>query len=119
MSNASDPDDWASDEFGAAQLGDARLTQRLIALAGRLSGAPQCSFPQSLRGAELKAGYRFFDNPKIDPDGVLGPHISRTLGRMQQVPVVLAVQDTTEFNLTHLHATKGLGHGAATIFAVS
>ncbi|MBK3842329.1 hypothetical protein G3A42_30700 [Paraburkholderia aspalathi] len=52
MSNASDPDAWASDEFGAAQLGDARLTQRLIAFACRLSGAPQCSFPQSLKGAE-------------------------------------------------------------------
>ncbi|WP_350029585.1 transposase DNA-binding-containing protein, partial [Caballeronia sp. AAUFL_F1_KS47] len=81
MSDASDPDDWASVEFGAAQLGDARLTQRLIALAGRLSGAPQCSFPQSLKGADLKAAYRFFDNPKVDPNGVLGSHIGRTLER--------------------------------------
>jgi hypothetical protein len=30
---------------------------------------------------------------------------------MQQVPVVLAAQDTTEFNLAHLPATEGLGHG--------
>ncbi|WP_087650354.1 IS4/Tn5 family transposase DNA-binding protein [Caballeronia choica] len=43
MSDASDPDDWASVEFGAAQLGDARLTQRLIALAGRLSVSDQPS----------------------------------------------------------------------------
>ncbi|WP_277043021.1 transposase DNA-binding-containing protein, partial [Caballeronia mineralivorans] len=28
MSDTGDLDDWASDEFGAAQLGDARLTQR-------------------------------------------------------------------------------------------
>jgi hypothetical protein len=27
------------------------------------------------------------------------------------VPVVLTVQDTTEFNLTHLKATEGLGYG--------
>lgn len=111
MSDASDDDDWASDEFGAAQLGDARLTQRLIALARRLSQAPHSSFPQSLDAAELKAGYRFFDNPKVDPDGVLSPHVSQTLGRMRQVPVVLAVQDTTEFNLSHLPATEGLGYG--------
>jgi len=111
LSDANDIDDWASDEFGAAQLGDARLTQRLIALARRLSQSPQCSFPQSLDGAELKAGYRFFDNPKVDTDGVLSPHIGQTLGRMQQVPVVLAAQDTTEFNLNHLPATEGLGHG--------
>jgi hypothetical protein len=111
LSNANDDDDWASDEFGAAQLGDARLTQRLVALARRLSHAPHSSFPQSLDAAELKAGYRFFDNPKVDTDGVLGPHIGQTLDRMRQVPVVLAVQDTTEFNLSHLPATEGLGYG--------
>ncbi|WP_251031864.1 hypothetical protein [Paraburkholderia strydomiana] len=32
---------------------------------------------------------------------------------MQQVPVVLAPQDTTEFNLMHLPATQGLGHGTS------
>ncbi|VVE56105.1 Transposase for transposon Tn5 [Pandoraea sputorum] len=30
---------------------------------------------------------------------------------MEQIPVVLAIQDTTEFNLTHLPATEGLGRG--------
>ncbi|CAB3773996.1 hypothetical protein LMG29542_07551 [Paraburkholderia humisilvae] len=75
MSDTGDPDDWASDEFGAAQLGDARLTQRLIALARRLLQVAQRWFPQSLDGADLKAGYRFFDNPKVDTDGVQSPHI--------------------------------------------
>ena len=111
MSGIDDLDDWASDEFGAADLGDARLTQRLVALARRLAQSPQCSFPQSLNGPELKAAYRFFDNSQVDTDGVLGSHILQTLGRMQQVPVVLAAQDTTEFNLAHLPATEGLGYG--------
>jgi hypothetical protein len=94
-----------------ARLSDARLTQRLVALARQLSQTPQCSFPQSLDGPGLKAAYRFFDNPKVDTDGVLGPHIGQTLSRMQQVPVVLAAQDTTEFNLMHLPATEGPGYG--------
>ncbi len=111
MPDTDDLDDWASEEFGAAKLGDARLTQRLVTLARRLSLSPQCSFPQSLDGPQLKAAYRFFDNPQVDTDGVLGPHIGQTLSRMQQVPVVLAAQDTTEFNLTHLPATEGLGYG--------
>ncbi|WP_250523619.1 MULTISPECIES: hypothetical protein [unclassified Caballeronia] len=38
--------------------------------------------------------------------------IGRTLERMREGSVVLAVQDTTDFNLTHLHATEGLGHCA-------
>jgi hypothetical protein len=104
-------DDWASTEFGEANLGDARLAQRLVALARRLACSPQGSFPQSLKPAELKAAYRFFDNTQVDTDGILAPHIAQTLDRMSQVPVVLAIQDTTEFNLSHLHATEGLGYG--------
>ncbi|MFM0213923.1 IS4 family transposase [Paraburkholderia sediminicola] len=109
--NQDDQNDWADIEFGAANLGDARLTNRLVALARRLARTPDCSFPRSMGAAELKAAYRFFDNDQVDTDGVLAPHIEQTLLRMTQVPVVLAVQDTTEFNLTHLGATEGLGYG--------
>jgi hypothetical protein len=101
--------DWADTEFGAANLGDARLTSRLVALARRLATRPDCSFPRSLDAAELKAAYRFFDNEQVDTDGVLAPHVEQTLQRMTQVPVVLAVQGTTGFNLTHLETTEGLG----------
>jgi hypothetical protein len=105
LSATGESDDWASEEFGAAALGDARLTQRLVALARRLAQSPQCSFPQSLDGAQLKAAYRFFDNPRIDTDGVPVNHIGQTLNPTQQ--------DTTEFNLMHLPATQGVGHGTS------
>jgi hypothetical protein len=75
-------------------------------LARRLAGSPQGSFPQSLKPAELKAAYRFFDNTQIDIDGILAPHIAQTLDRMRQVPVVLAIQDTTEFNLSLARTLK-------------
>jgi hypothetical protein len=104
-----DTTDWASDEFASANLGDARLSSRLVALARQLSASPHTSLPQALSPAELKAAYRFFDNDQVDTDGVLAPHIAQTLDRMEQIPVVLAIQDTTEFNLTHLPATDGLG----------
>ncbi|SAL07988.1 Transposase for transposon Tn5 [Caballeronia arationis] len=112
MAGENDIDDWANTEFGAAKLGDARLERRLVALARRLACSPQSSFPQSLNAAELKAAYRFFDNTQVDTDGILAPHITQTLDRMTAVPVVLAVQDTTEFNLSHLPATEGLGYGS-------
>jgi hypothetical protein len=104
-----DTADWASEEFAAANLGDARLSHRLVTLARQLSASPHTSLPQALSPAELKAAYRFFDNDQLDTDGVLAPHIAQTLHRMEQIPVVLAIQDTTEFNLTHLPATDGLG----------
>jgi len=102
--------DWAIDEFGAADLGDARRTARLVSLARQLAKSPHCSFPQSLPPAQLKAAYRFFDNDEVDTDGILTAHIGRTLERMRAIPVILAIQDTTEYNLTHLHATQGLGY---------
>jgi hypothetical protein len=111
VTETDDLDDWASNEFGAAELGDARRTQRLVALARQLAQSPHCSFPQALDSAQLKAAYRFFSNEEIDSDGVLSSHVAQTLGRMRQVPVVLAVQDTTEFNLAHLPETTGLGLG--------
>jgi Transposase DNA-binding len=104
-----DTADWASEEFAQANLGDVRLSHRLIALARQLATSPHTSLPQALSPAELKAAYRFFDNDLVDTDGVLAPHIAQTLHRMEQIPVVLAIQDTTEFNLTHLPAADGLG----------
>lgn len=109
MAIGDDTTDWASDEFASANLGDARLSSRLVALARQLSASPHTSLPQALSPAELKAAYRFFDNDQVDTDGVLAPHVAQTLHRMEQIPVVLAIQDTTEFNLTHLPATDGLG----------
>ena len=79
MSGTDDLDDWASDEFGTADLGNAPLTQRLVALARRLALGPRCSFPQSPNGPELKAAYRFFDNPQVDTDGVLESHILQVI----------------------------------------
>jgi Transposase DNA-binding/Transposase Tn5 dimerisation domain len=102
--------DWAIEEFGAADLGDARRTARLVTLARQLARSPHCSFPQSLSQAQLKAAYRFFDNDGVDTDGILSSHIGQTLGRMRDLPVVLAVQDSTEYNLTHLPATQGMGY---------
>lgn len=109
MAIEDDTADWASEEFAQANLGDARLSQRLVALARQLAASPHTSLPMALSPAELKGAYRFFDNDQVDTDGVLAPHIAQTLRRMDQLPVVLAIQDTTEFNLTHLPATEGLG----------
>jgi hypothetical protein len=97
--------------FDADRAADARLTSRLVALARRLASSPDSSFPRSLDAAELKAAYRFVDNEQVDTAGVLASHVEQTLRRMTQVPVVPAVQDATEFNLTHLGATEGLGYG--------
>jgi hypothetical protein len=57
----------------------------------------------------LKAAYRFFANDAIEPQDCLSSHIEATDSRLHQVPLVLAVQDTTEVDWTSPLATQGLG----------
>jgi hypothetical protein len=102
--------DWAENELGLVQLGDKRLTARLVALARALARAPAASLPDALpQWGELKAAYRFFDNAKAVPAHILDGHIDATWSRARSVPLVLAVQDTTSFDWTHHPNTEGLG----------
>ena len=55
------------DEFGGAQVGDARLGRRLIKLVDRLGDAPSASIPGACNGrTETQAAYRFFDQARAD-----------------------------------------------------
>ncbi len=102
--------EWAEEEFGGAELGDQRLTERLVQLAGVLGEKPQSSLPDaSGEPATLKAAYRFFDNEGVTPAGMLHSHIEATYRRMARVERVLAVQDTTYLDWTAHPATEDLG----------
>src|SRR5215210_7275786 len=105
---------WAEVEFGDADLGDVRRNARLVQLATMLGAQPNASLPAASDDpAALKAAYRFFANKYVRADAVLESHIQSTKGRMQAVPLVLAVQDTTYLDWTDHPATKDLGPLAA------
>ena len=110
MGSLPDDDTWAVTEFAEAELGDLRRTQRLVELATVLAQRPGASLPEACGDrATLKAAYRFFDNAAIDPQNLLDSHVDATLPRLAAVPLVLAVQDTTELDWTAHPATTGLG----------
>src|SRR5262249_59784907 len=101
---------WAVQEFADAELGDLRRTQRVVELAPALAQHPTASLPEACgTGAMLKAAYRFFSNDAIAPQDLLRSHSEATYSRLAQVPLVLAVQDTTEVDWTSHLATQGLG----------
>ena len=103
MSDLLDATSWAITEFADADLGDLRRTQRLVQLAHALAQRPGAALPEACgSGAMLKAAYRFFANDDIAPDDMLQSHIEATYSRLNTVPLVLAVQDTTEANWTNL-----------------
>lgn len=102
--------DWALEEFGAAELGDARRTARLVALARQLGERPEASLPRALEdGAALKAGYRFFDNAEIAHERILASHVVSSVERMRGRALILAVQDTTFIDYSTHPATEGMG----------
>jgi Transposase DNA-binding/Transposase Tn5 dimerisation domain len=105
---------WAEDEFGDADLGDVRRNARLVQLATVLGAQPSASLPEATDDpATLKAAYRFFDNDYVRAEAMLESHIQSTTRRMQAVPLVLALQDTTYLDWTDHPHTSGLGPLAA------
>ena len=110
MRSSADDTHWAVSEFADAELGDVRRTTRLIELAGVLAQPPTAALPEACGDdAMLKAAYRFCANDASEPHDVLDSHIEATYRRLHHVPVVWAVQDTTEVDWTSPPAPRGLG----------
>lgn len=101
---------WAQAEFGNAELGDARRTWRLVQLAETLGSNPSASLPEATGDwAALKASYRFFDNDHVEESDILHSHVLSTYKRMRQVPLALAIQDTSLLDYTAHSQTSGMG----------
>lgn len=103
--------DWAAEEFGAAELGDARLTARLVEMARLVGAQPSASLPQACTGepGALKAAYRFFDNDGVEAQEMLRSHVAATYTRVAGERRVLTVQDTTYLDFSGRPGTTGLG----------
>jgi hypothetical protein len=103
-------EDWAEEEFGAAALGDHRLTRRLIQLARDFAARPQANIPQACATrAKTKAAYRLLEHRKVTIEQILEPHYTATARRAAEQQVVLAIQDTTFLNYSTHPLTAGLG----------
>lgn len=101
---------WATKECGTTDFSDARLTQRLVSLVAKLVEHPGESLPEALgQWSDVKAAYRFFDNEKVTVEAIYNAHRKATLEKIQNHPVILAVQDTTVLNYTLHRETEGLG----------
>jgi Transposase DNA-binding len=67
---------WAVEQFGAAQLGDRRLTRRLVSYAAAAAASPSASIPlQCGTWKQAKGAYRLFDNDATTHEAVIRPHL--------------------------------------------
>jgi hypothetical protein len=101
---------WAQQQFGAAQLGDARRTRRLVKLATQMAANSSGSIPQQTGNtADMKAAYRLFAAENVTHAAILQPHLEQTRARASTLAQVFLVQDTAELSFTnHVHC-EGLG----------
>ncbi len=88
-------------ELSGIDLGDKRLNNRSRKVLVDLGKNPEASVNgASEKWGDTLAAYRLFDNPRVTPEAILAPHRAATLTRMREHPVVLVVQDTTEFDFS-------------------
>ena len=109
-----DGEEWASNEFGGAILGDSRLSDRLVDSARLLGAMPGRAFCAAAQGdwPAIKGYYRMIDRPddsKVSMEAILAPHRQRTVQRMKAHKIVLNIQDGTTINFSGLSHCEGLG----------
>jgi len=113
---------FGRDHFGGCQLGDARLTRRLVATADQMIKHPGGTLPQKLSdNASLMGMYRLANNEKVTHEKLMEGHFAWTREQMSRAGnVVLVIHDTTEADFSGLDV-EGLGqigHGKCRGFLV-
>lgn len=115
---------WVEKEFCDLSLGDSRRNSRLKSMLKGMFATPSGTLPRVSGGkAGLKANYRLLHNGSIKFARVLRCHAEKTVERINREAerwesarlradepmVVLAVQDTTQIDLSAHPKTRGLG----------
>lgn len=101
---------WAYEEFGHADLGDARRTARLVRMAASLAETPGGKVPEVFRSsAEQQAAYDFLSNSNVRASDLLAATSTATTRRCEQEAWVHVVIDGTSLRLTDIERTKGFG----------
>lgn len=104
------PEEWAVETFGAAELGDVRRTERLVRMASAFGENPGVSLPASMPNwADTHAAYLFLGNPAISHEQIMAPHCAATYQEAARRSQVLLIGDATDVNLSTHKACIGLG----------
>jgi hypothetical protein len=101
---------WVHDELATLDLNDERRAARAIRLVETMFERPSGSIPQTfVDGAETKAAYRALSSEAFAPEAFRQAQQDACVKRMADVPVVLAIQDTSELNFTDHPGMRGRG----------
>jgi len=92
--------DWAEREYGRVDLGDRRLSRRVLFCAAAIGASPAAGFPEAFANAsDLEGFYRMVNNERVQADELLLPHHDASWDRACNSPEshTLVLHDTSEF----------------------
>jgi hypothetical protein len=104
MSNAVLASDvWAEKMFGGCDLGDKRLTNRVVKVSGQLANYIGESLAHSSQGnqADLTGAYRLIRNPKVSAEAIAQAGYEAIVKDCEEIDELLAIEDTTSMSFTH------------------
>lgn len=101
---------WSELTFGQCNLGDSRLTNRLIDYAKRQADAPGASTMGSCDGNEAasEGAYRFLRNERVNPKDIDKGVFLSTAEQCKGHELLLSIQDTTGVEVSHVPLRKNL-----------
>lgn len=97
-------------EFGRSNFGDARLSKRLSRISDAALRAPSESLPEIVDDeSDLEGTYRFLNNEKVTPEGIISGHVQATLNRCLSEDRLVIAHDTTDFLLGGRSRSEEIG----------
>jgi hypothetical protein len=101
---------WAEEEFGHAELGDARRTRRLVGLAAEIARRPAGTVTKACASSASREGaFRLLENDDVHPDAVASPTQQRTVERCRAYPRVIVPVDGSSLTLRDETGKKDVG----------
>ena len=105
-----DPGRWSIEEFGAAEVGDARLRRRLLIIATRVAESPAGTVSAVFADpAERQGAYRLLSNENVGWQEVAKASYAACVARCVGESFVYVPEDGSSLNITDTTGGKGTG----------
>jgi hypothetical protein len=102
--------EWASEEFGLADLGDKRRTKRLVQMAARAANQPAGQVTAVFDTSAAREGaFRLLENEDVAPSAIARASHRACARRASGAEYAFVAIDGTSLNLTDRTGEKGLG----------
>lgn len=101
---------WARTTFGGVELGDRRLTERLVGIGGAAAACPAGTVTRVMGTvAEKEGAFRFLENRRVDPEVLANALYERSADACEPYPFVYVAVDQTDITVVDRARVRGLG----------